>query len=249
MHDHAHMAMADPVGMAAMLLALFLTGLTGGFAHCVGMCGPFVLAQVGGMLASRPQVKGPPTTLMRLRGGLLLPYHLGRLTTYAGLGALSGALSGFVIRKSGFAPLLGLVLFVAMLLFIFQGLRAAGVGWAPWRGGTVAARLGNALARPLRSRFAKPTGWSGYLLGLALGFLPCGFLYAALAASMGSGSALGGSLSMAAFALGTTPALIVIGVLGSVVGSGWTAAMRRLAPVLYMVNAALLGTAAWRALL
>ncbi|WP_244411059.1 sulfite exporter TauE/SafE family protein, partial [Nitrospirillum viridazoti] len=24
-----------------------MAGLTGGFGHCVGMCGPFVLAQVG----------------------------------------------------------------------------------------------------------------------------------------------------------------------------------------------------------
>lgn len=249
MHEHVSFAGADPAGLAAMLVALFLTGLTGGFAHCVGMCAPFVLAQVGGGLAARPAgVPAPPVGLARLRGGLLLPYHLGRLTTYAGLGGLSGALSGYVVRESGFSALLGVVLSGAMLLFVLQGLRAAGIGWAPALGEAAAARFGAALARPLRAWFAQPTGTSGYLLGVALGFLPCGFLYAALAAAMGAGSAAGGFLAMAAFAAGTVPPLMVVGVLGSAAGSGWAGAMRRLAPALYLVNAVLLGAAAWRAL-
>ena len=248
MHEHAMIAGADPAGLAAMLVALFLTGLTGGFAHCVGMCAPFVLAQIGGELAARPPGAPPPLGLARLRGGLLLPYHLGRLTTYAGLGGLSGALSGYVVRESGFSALLGLVLAGAMLLFLLQGLRVAGVGWVPSFGDAAAARFGVALARPLRALFAQPTGASGYLLGITLGFLPCGFLYASLAAAMGAGSAAGGFLAMAAFALGTVPPLMVVGVLGSTAGSGWAGAMRRLAPALYLVNAVLLGAASWRAL-
>ncbi|MBL8834241.1 MAG: sulfite exporter TauE/SafE family protein, partial [Rhodospirillales bacterium] len=33
---------ADTLGLA---FAMLLAGLAGGFAHCAGMCGPFVVAQ------------------------------------------------------------------------------------------------------------------------------------------------------------------------------------------------------------
>ena len=39
------------------------------------------------------------------------------------------------------------------------------------------------------------------------GLLPCGLVYAALGLSLGAGSALGGAATMAAFGLGTSPAL------------------------------------------
>ena len=56
---------------APLVLALFMAGLVGSAGHCAGMCGPFVLAQVGAR-----------TQLNRLAGSALLPYHLGRGTTY-----------------------------------------------------------------------------------------------------------------------------------------------------------------------
>ena len=50
-----------------------------------------------------------------------------------------------------------------------------------------------------------------YGLGVVLGFLPCGLLYGALAAAGGTGSAIDGALAMAAFAVGTVPALVATG--------------------------------------
>ena len=58
---------------------------------------------------------------------------------------------------------------------------------------------------------AAPTGWRGVRLGLLLSALPCGLLYAALAAAAGAGSALAGGLAMFAFVLGTVPALVAVG--------------------------------------
>jgi uncharacterized protein len=49
------------------------------------------------------------------------------------------------------------------------------------------------LARFVQPLFADPRGFRGWALGLALGFLPCGFLYSALAAAAGSGTAPGRS--------------------------------------------------------
>ena len=74
---------------------------------------------------------------------------------------------------------------------------------------------------------AARTGDNGYLLGLALGFLPCGFLYAALATSAASGSPLWGALAMLAFGAGTAPALVALGVVGQVAGRRWQRGVTR----------------------
>lgn len=250
MHDHAHHVL-DIAGLWPMMSALFLTGLVGGFGHCAGMCGPFVLAQVGGGLAARPAADGS-LAMVRAGRGVLLPYHLGRLTTYALLGAAAGGLSGMVVRATEFRWLLVAFLAFAALLFLAQGLKGmsrwlpavAGPGWLGGWTQAAAARL----SRPLRPLFADPFGANGYALGLALGFLPCGFLYAALASAVGTGSAVGGFTAMAAFALGTMPSLMAVGMLGSVAGSRWMGLIKTATPALMLFNAGVLAVMAWHAL-
>ena len=83
-HSHHVMAMPQATG-SALYGALFLAGLVGSLTHCAGMCGPFVLTQVGAGLETVPAAK--MTEWTRLRGALLIPYHLGRFTTYVLLGA------------------------------------------------------------------------------------------------------------------------------------------------------------------
>lgn len=55
-------------------------------------------------------------------------------------------------------------------------------------------------ARPL---FAAPFGWRGYLLGVMLGFIPCGLVYGALVLAAATGAALNGGAVMLVFGLGT----------------------------------------------
>src|SRR6185312_14724447 len=71
-----------------LLAGLFLAGLAGSTVHCVPMCGGFVLGQVADRMARVPAAR--LCEWQRVGRGALLPYHLGRLTTYAGLGALAG---------------------------------------------------------------------------------------------------------------------------------------------------------------
>jgi sulfite exporter TauE/SafE len=79
------------------------------------------------------------------------------------------------------------------------------------------------LSRPfeklLKPLFNNPTSWRGVLLGMALGLLPCGLLYAALAAAAASASATAGATLLLAFALGTVPSLLVVTFLGRVAAS------------------------------
>ena len=99
------------------------------------------------------------------------------------------------------------------------------------------------LVRPL---FARPEGWRGYILGVALGFLPCGLLYGALAAAAASGRPLAGALAMLAFSLGTVPSLLAVGVAGHVASQRFRSAALHLMPALMLVNAAVLSYLAWR---
>lgn len=246
MHEHALHAgeflLFDPGGSAALLaVALFLAGLTGGVVHCAGMCGPFVLGQVA---AGLDRVgRAGYGTLARLRGAVLLPYHLGRITTYAGLGAAAGALGGLAEDVAWLRPLLPVALALAAAMFALQAVGALGH--------VLPARLGaglpwgRAVARVAAPLLADPRGMRGYALGVALGFLPCGLLYAALAAAAGSGAWSTGLVAMAAFALGTMPALVGVGTIGVLFGRGILRTARAAAPLVLLANAGVLAAMAW----
>lgn len=223
-------------GHGSLLLSLLLTGLVGGLTHCTAMCGPFVLSQVQARMEAIPASR--MREWHRLAGAALVPYQLGRLTTYAALGAIGAALAGSLKDLSGLRWLsAGLLVFAALLLIGYAlprfklALPGGKVAEQWWSG-----RVGR-LARPL---FSAPTGGKGYLLGLLLGFIPCGLLYGALAASAATGDPLAGAFGMTVFALGTMPNLIGVGLAGHLAGSRFREAFARAAPVLLLFNAAVL---------
>jgi uncharacterized protein len=224
---------------------LLLAGLAGGAMHCVPMCGPFVLGQVADRMARVPAVR--LCELQRVRGALLLPYHLGRITTYAGLGALAAAMGSTLSSLPWLSSLSGLLLLVAALLFLGQALRRL----VP----ALHALLPDATAAPhgfvrlivgLTGRIDRSSPLGGLLLGLALGFLPCGFLYAALTAAAASGGPAAGALAMVAFGLGTVPSLVAVGIAGQAAGRRWQRATVSAAPAVMLLNAALLTVLALR---
>jgi hypothetical protein len=227
----------DVLSLLGIAAALFVTALVGGFAHCAPMCGPFVLMQVA-------SPGGETLALKRLAFGALPGYQLGRLTTYVGLGMLSGGIGGSLSALAPFRTLAAALLALAALVFLLQGLGGLG-RFLPGAG---LARFGGFYAGPL-ARLAAPLlrrGVGGYRLGLVLGFLPCGFLYAALIAAAASGGALAGGFAMAGFALGTIPALALVGILGAGAMRRWRPLAATVAPLVFLLNAATLGGLAAR---
>lgn len=229
------------VGGLALVAAMLLAGAVGGFTHCVGMCGPFVLAQTTARLETVPAAR--MREFHRLAGAALAPYHLGRATTYIALGAIAGAAGRGIRMIPGLDWVAAGWLTIAAVMFLAYAVFGSGLLRA-----TAAKenRWGRTLGRYARPLFARPTGLRGYTLGLMLGFLPCGFLYAALAVAVGSGGALGGATAMAAFVFGTTPGLVAVGLTGHVAAGRWRRVATVAAPVLMVTNAAMLGFAAWR---
>jgi sulfite exporter TauE/SafE len=203
-----------------------------------------VLAQVGAGLPDAGNAAYGEW--QRLRGAALLPYHLGRATTYTVLGALAGGFGGIVVQLTEYRWILGVFLALAASLFLMQTLPMLSA-WLPRLPGG-GGRAGQALARATQGLFSNPRGFKGYALGVALGFLPCGLLYGALAAAAGSGTPWLGGVSLAAFALGTVPGLFGVGYAGAYFGRRWLAAARLVVVPLMLVNAAGLAVLAVRAL-
>lgn len=210
-------------------LSLFLVALVGSASHCVGMCGPFVLGQVAGSVEGRPIRRYGEW--QRLAGAALAPYHLGRLTTYVGLGAIAGSMTSLFAATSSFAWASAALLAIGAALLMAQAL------------GFVVS--GSAVAVGPMTRFAAPLAASTapfgrYGLGVILGFLPCGLVYAALAAAGASASAVSGALAMAAFGLGTVPALVAVGWGGLLLKRRLNQAVRWIAAPLLLGNAAVM---------
>jgi sulfite exporter TauE/SafE len=226
-----------------LLLGLFAAGAAGSVVHCGPMCGVFVLGQMSERMA-----RLSPERLcesQRISNGLLLPYHLGRLTTYAGLGALAAGSASVFGNRAWFGNLSAVLLTIAALLFLAHGLGRI----LPWIGKVDRApRFWGAMIRGFTRRIPRGSVFGEYLLGLALGFLPCGFLYAAIAAAAAFARPEIGAAAMLAFGLGTTPILMVIGVAGNAAGRRWNRGITAAAPVLMVANAALLLVLAWQRL-
>lgn len=208
--------------MSAEVLSGFVIGLVGSM-HCVGMCGPIALALPRGYDSKWHLVMGR------------LTYNLGRITTYALLGILAGVL-GSTLAMAGFQRWLSIGLGVAILIavlfpvrllhrFIPQGITVTVVDAARKRMGALFQRRGVA---------------SLYLIGVLNGFLPCGFVYVAMAAAAVTGSVINSIIYMALFGLGTTPIMLATALAGNFVGMGIRRWIHRLIPVGAIILAILL---------
>ncbi|MBX3499070.1 MAG: sulfite exporter TauE/SafE family protein [Alphaproteobacteria bacterium] len=214
----------------ALYVALLVTGLVGGATHCLGMCGPFVLSRALGVASLLGAQQN--SLWARLRVALLPGYHLGRMLTYAGFGAVAGGAAEGFARVSELDWSRGLFVGAAALLLVLGMI-----------GGPARLHLpgGEWLARRV-TRLAPAPGFLGDLtMGLGLGFLPCGLVLAALTASVSAGGALQGALAMASFALGTALPLSLLSGASAVVARRWRERLRRLTWPLLALNLAALG--------
>ncbi|RMF47804.1 MAG: sulfite exporter TauE/SafE family protein [Deltaproteobacteria bacterium] len=185
--------MSEPV-----LTMAFVTGLLGS-GHCIGMCGGLVAAL--------------SVTDTGRRGGLLfqLLYHLGRTTTYVGLGALVGWVGSILPLKDSLGTITRTLLIGSDLLIVLLGLGTAGAfAWLNLN------RLefpgpARSMAGLLRRFRQWPPALAALPVGLLMGWLPCGFVYAMLLTTAQGGSAPLGAGTMLLFGLGTTPALLAFG--------------------------------------
>jgi sulfite exporter TauE/SafE len=175
-------------------------GFAGGilaFAHCLGMCGGFVL-----------HLSQPKDGKTMISGQLL--WQAGKLATYTFLGALAGFAGGYLDLLFLHNRLLqNLLTYTTGAIIILMGLSLLGL--LPLsRKKTENAFL--AAITSLGQRFFTASSPGAALtMGMATGFLPCPVVVAFLAYSLQSGSVVQGMATMAALSAGTMLPLLLLG--------------------------------------
>jgi sulfite exporter TauE/SafE len=199
----------------------FLVGFLGSL-HCIGMCGPIVLA------LPTPTI----SNLSFLTGRVL--YNFGRVVTYGLLGLLFG-LIGNRLQMFGLQQIVSIALGVIIILWVVipAGLKNKLRNVSGFNIFTV--KLKNAFM-PL---FKKRSNLSMFVIGILNGFLPCGFVYMAIAGAIAvsSASPFNGMLFMVFFGLGTVPAMLGTSLAGNLISFNIKKKFAKIVPVFAIILA------------
>jgi len=207
-------------------LTYFSMGLFGGFGHCLGMCGPIIVAWTGSKKASI---------------GEILLYNTGRISSYVFLGMIASIL-GFIGTISGIREIQRFVIGGFGVVMMIGG------------GGIIGSLKIKFLPQTIPSSIFKHLKLKESLpLGIANGFFPCALVYTALAGVAGSGAnqimplaaVLKGALSMFFFGIGTSISIITLGFFASIVEKAWRVYFYKFSAVLMILVG---GWLVWRAI-
>ena len=182
--------------MEPSLLAALVIGIAGG-GHCIGMCGGISAALSLGVPKGRTAI------------AYSLAFNLGRISSYAAIGALIG-LGAQVLQLNQY---LNASLWLAGLMLMLMGLSIG--QW--WQGVKRVEHLGKfiwrglqPLTKPLMPIKSVPQALA---LGGLWGWLPCGLVYSSLIWASSANDWQSSSLLMLAFGIGTLPANLATGLL------------------------------------
>jgi len=200
----------------------FTTGLFGGFGHCIGMCGPIVVAYS----TCWNQALGLGSSITNH-----LTYHFGRILTYTFIGSMIG-LSGQLANFRGqFEISLAVVPAVAGIIMVVMGLQVSGI----LRFAVKNPVEGNYILKLARPLIESDSKMRLFPLGLLLGFMPCGLSYTIFLGALGTGSLLNGFIYTLCFGVGTIPALLLLGMFTKYLTAALKVQLYRIAGLLIIV--------------
>lgn len=204
-----------------LMWTALLMGLMGGF-HCIGMCGPIALAL--------PAQKSTKWHYIRGR----LSYNLGRIITYSIMGLLFG-IFGFTLNLTGLQQWFSILSGLLILLLQFapgnlSGKVARIIGLP---------RLVTRIKKSFSSFLHKKSTGALFTIGILNGFLPCGFVYLALAGSLTATSIVDSALYMALFGAGTLPVMLTLSLSGKMISFSFRQHIQKAVPYIAAVIALL----------
>ena len=187
----------------ATLISIMLLGLSG-TGHCIGMCGPLVLAF--------------PAKTGRFSAHLF--YHTGRISIYVMVGALMGSL-GMVAARLASATGADDLTMVVRIQVVFSllagafllmfGLSQLGIVREPaWLSIAMPHRIPG-YKTVVRSALQQDSRLLMFITGMLMGMLPCGLSFAAFSRALALGGPGEGGLLLLAFGCSTVPGLLLIG--------------------------------------
>ncbi len=171
----------------ALITTTFIFGLSSSL-HCVTMCGPLICVV-------QAQSNGKSSLYL---------YQIGRLLSYALLGAMLGWLGKGANAIGEMKQIQSLSAILSLSLLCLVGLRLV---FAKTKL-TFLPSFNQILSPLFQYLKSKKLDWAlGLTLGLFSAFLPCGILYPAYAVAFASGKISSGGLIMLGFFFGTFPTL------------------------------------------
>ncbi|WP_016954898.1 sulfite exporter TauE/SafE family protein [Catenovulum agarivorans] len=170
-------------------ITAFILGLMGA-GHCIAMCGGLAIAS---------GING------RFSHAFL--YSLGRITSYAFIGLLVGAV-GFWLTVS-FKPFLYILKILSALLLIYLALYIAKWNFSITKIEKISAKLWAKLAPTAQSLIKDKSYLGRFTAGAVWGWLPCGLVYSVLTWAAASANPFKSAALMFCFGLGTWPALLL----------------------------------------
>ncbi|WP_345954585.1 sulfite exporter TauE/SafE family protein [Mucilaginibacter sp. PAMB04168] len=192
----------------------FFIGLFGS-VHCIGMCGPLAFAI--------PVAQG--------RGWLLLGdkliYNLGRTFSYCLLGLLTG-LIGQQLWLAGLQQWVSLFSGIFIIMAAFVRLLKLSVS----RSAAVKNHMGwfnRLLSHALKHQ------WGHLFIGVLNGFLPCGFVYLALAGAVNTGNVISAVQYMFWFGMGTVPLMLLATISSSLISIPLRRQVNKVIPYIMLV--------------
>ena len=192
----------------------FLMGLLGS-VHCIGMCGPLVLALP---MAQKTNLE---------KWGVLFLYHFGKISSYSMLGVLFG-LFGSQLPLFGVQENISIFIGILMLIYVgyvFVLKPKQKIGFLQFN------LLYSSITKQLGMLFKLNNKLAFYLIGFLNGLLPCGMVYLALTSALATQNVFYGGWLMAFFGLGTLPALIMVAIGGQYFGTKFRQQLQSLLPV------------------
>ena len=199
----------------------FLFGLLGSL-HCIGMCGPIALALPASAVSNWSLINGR------------VLYNFGRVFTYAVLGLLIGLL-GSRLYMYGLQQIVSIALGSIIILWVIIPSKLKNKIRSISGFNSFTTGLKNVFM-PL---FKKRTNLSMFFIGVLNGFLPCGFVYMAIAGSLAvsTTSPVNGILFMAFFGVGTVPAMLGTSIAGNLLSFNIKRKFGKIVPVFAIILA------------
>lgn len=178
--------------LSAIIQIGFFMGLLGSI-HCVGMCGPLVMAL-------------PLVDKQGFQKFLAIAlYHIGKMGSYAMLGIIFGLLGSqfpMYLLQQNLSVVIGLIMLLYVLyvfVFVLKSKHIVNLNF-----------LYQPIVSLLTIMFKQKSTAIFLLIGFLNGLLPCGMVYLALTSALATQHVLQGGLLMLFFGLGTAPALLLV---------------------------------------
>ncbi|NPA73104.1 MAG: sulfite exporter TauE/SafE family protein [Epsilonproteobacteria bacterium] len=210
----------DIVNLYVVMSVAFL----GSLGHCVGMCGGFIVAYTAA------KVDSDKSRAYQFLCHFL--YNIGRVTSYAIIGAFFGLLGSIFVFDHISMGILNVVIGIFMF---FMGLSL--MGKIRFLTSIESSLASSPAVKKLFSMLIHSKSLpSFFFLGMLNGFLPCGLVYFFAASAASTGSPFWGAVVMMIFGLSTIPVLLGLGfIVGSLKSTSFRKTMIQIASFLIIV--------------